>query len=70
MKSHSNIGASLTEYGVGANTVKLGDKERFDKEKIGVKEPFPVTNLPVYFINSEQPGVSEQFCDGQKVPYH
>ena len=24
--------------------VKLGDKERFDKEKIGVKEPFPVTN--------------------------
>ena len=27
--------------------VKLGDKERFDKEQIGVKEPFPVTNLPV-----------------------
>ena len=27
-----------------ANTVKLGDKERFDKEKIGVKKPFPVTN--------------------------
>ena len=25
------------------NTVKLGDKERFDKEQIGVKEPFPVT---------------------------
>ena len=25
-------------------TVKLGDKERFDKEKIGVKEHFPVTN--------------------------
>ena len=24
--------------------VKLGDKERFDKEQIGVKEPFPVTN--------------------------
>ena len=23
-------------------TVKLGDKERFDKEQIGVKEPFPV----------------------------
>ena len=31
-------------------TVKLGDKERFDKEQIGVKEPFPVTNLSVYFI--------------------
>ena len=25
-------------------TVKLGDRERFDKEQIGVKEPFPVTN--------------------------
>ena len=24
-------------------TVKLGVKERFDKEQIGVKEPFPVT---------------------------
>ena len=24
-------------------TVKLGDKDRFDKEQIGVKEPFPVT---------------------------
>ena len=26
-------------------TVKLGDEERFDKEQIGVKEPFSVTNL-------------------------
>jgi hypothetical protein len=26
------------------STVKLGDKERFDKEQIGVKEPFPMTN--------------------------
>ena len=25
-------------------TVKLGDKERFDKEKIGAKEPFDVTS--------------------------
>ena len=25
-------------------TVKFGDKEQFDKEQIGVKEPFPVTN--------------------------
>ena len=24
-------------------TFKLGDKERFDKDQIGVKEPFPVT---------------------------
>ena len=29
-----------------ANTVKLGIKELFDKEQIGIKEPFPVTNLP------------------------
>ena len=28
------------------SAVKLGDKERFDKEQIGIKEPFPVTNLP------------------------
>ena len=27
------------------DTVKLGDKERFDKEQIGVKERFPLTNL-------------------------
>ena len=26
------------------NKVELGDKEWFDKEQIGVKEPFPVTN--------------------------
>ena len=24
-------------------TVNLGNKERFDREQIGVKEPFPVT---------------------------
>ena len=33
----------LTLQYVTSNTVKLGDKERFDKEQIGVKEPFPVT---------------------------
>ena len=26
-------------------TVKLGNKERFDKEQIGIKEPFPVTKF-------------------------
>ena len=26
--------------------VELGNKELFDKEQIGIKEPFPVTNLP------------------------
>ena len=27
-----------------SSTVKLGDKGRFDKEQIGVKEPFLVAN--------------------------
>ena len=49
-------------------TVKLGFKERLNKEQLGNSEPFPVTNLPVYLINSEQIGISEQFCDDQKVP--
>ena len=30
-------------------TVKLGNKEQFDKEQIGIKGPFPVTNLPFTF---------------------
>ena len=47
---------------------KLGFKEVLNKEQIGNSEPFPVTNLPVYLINSEQIGISEQFCDDQKVP--
>ena len=33
-----------------ASTVKLGDKEWFDKVQIGVKEPFPGSNIPIYFI--------------------
>ena len=45
------------------NTVKLGFKERLNKEQLGNSEPFPVTNLPVFLINSEQIGISEQFCD-------
>ena len=28
--------------------VKFGDKERFGKEQIAVKEPYLVTNMPVY----------------------
>ena len=28
------------------STVKLGIKELFDKEQVGIKKPFPVTNLP------------------------
>ena len=30
---------------VESSTVKLGNKELFDKEQIGIKEPFLVTNL-------------------------
>ena len=51
-----------------ASTVKLGFKERLNKEQIGNSEPFPVTNLLVYLINREQIGISGKFCDGQKVP--
>ena len=36
------------------NTVKLGFKERLNKEQIGNSEPFAVTNLLVYLIDSEQ----------------
>ena len=50
--------------------VKLGDKKWLDCEQPGNSEPFSVTKLPVYFTNSEQPCVSEQFCIDQKVPYH
>ena len=35
---------SFNEFKSFLNTVKLGDKECFDKEQIGVKEPFPVIN--------------------------
>ena len=52
------------------NTVKLGNKERFEKEQIGIKEPFLVNNLLVYLINREQISISEQFCDDQKVSYY
>ena len=33
-----------------SNTVKLGDKERFDKEQIGIKELI-MDYLPLYTIN-------------------
>ena len=38
--------------------LKLDDKVRLDREQSGNSEAFPVTNFPVYFLNSEQPGVS------------
>ena len=48
--------------------VTLVIRELFIKEQIGNSEPFTLTNLPVYLMNSEQIAISEQFCDGQKVP--
>ena len=51
-----------------SSTVKLGFKELLNKEQIGNSEPFSVTNMPLYSINSEQIGISEQFWDDQKVP--
>ena len=52
------------------STVKLGFKERQNKEQLGNSEPFPITNMPVHLINSEQINFSEQFCDDQNVPYY
>ena len=72
----SNVGKFWKQFSFpftsweGNITVKLGDKERLDSEQLSNSEPFPVTSLLVYFINSKQPGVSEQSCDDQKVPYH
>ena len=43
-------------------------KGLLNKEQIGNSEPFPMTNLPVYLINGEQIGISEQVCNNQKVP--
>ena len=51
------------------STVKLGFQELLNKDQIDNSEPFSMTNLPIYLINSEQIGISEQFCDGQKVSY-
>ena len=45
------------------DTVKLGNKERFDKEQIGTKEPFPVTNLPFISLKDKELSIviKEQF---------
>ena len=50
--------------------VKLGNKERLNEEQLGNSKPFSVTNITVYLINNEQIGISEQLCDGKKVPYY
>jgi hypothetical protein len=48
------------------STVKLGFKELFNKEQIGNSEPFSVTNLPVYLINSEQMALVNNFAMAKK----
>ena len=45
-----------------STAVKLGIKERLDKEQLGNSEPFSVTNMPVHLLNSEQNGFSEELC--------
>ena len=40
------------------------------RNRTGNCEPFPMTNLPNYFVHSRQPGVRERFCNYQKDPYH
>ena len=51
------------------NRYSLIHCEHKNKKQLGNSEPFPATNLLVYIINSEQIGISELFCDNQKVPY-
>ena len=59
-------GAFINSLIKNADTVKVGFKERLDKEQLDNSEPFPATNN---LINSEQIGFSEQLCNSQKVPY-
>ena len=40
-------------------TIKLGFKERLKQGQVGNSEPFPVTNLLVYLMNSEQNGIMQ-----------
>ena len=41
--------------------VKLGDKERFDKEQIGAKEPFPVTKCQFTSVHKEHLALRNNF---------
>ena len=50
-------------------TVKLVNRERIDKEQIGVKEPFPVTYCQFTSTGQGTFGVKAQFQGDQKVPY-
>ena len=66
---------------VFSSTGKLGNKELFGHQKIekfwhqtALDFIFPLeTTVKLGFkerLNSEQIGISEQFCDDQKVPYY
>ena len=58
--SNKKNGKQITTWH-GSTTAKLGDKKWLDSEQPGNNEPFPETNVPVYFMNNEQSGVSKQF---------
>ena len=49
-KSSVELIAAVTKVLKAHSTVKLGNKERFDKEQIGIKELF-MDNQPFYTIN-------------------
>ena len=52
------------------NETLVQSKECFDKEQIGVKEPFLMTNCKFTSQVLGTFGVKEQFQGDQKVPYH
>ena len=60
---------TMTNFTV-AVTVKHGFKEGLNKEQLGNSEPFPVINMPVHLMNTEQICNNEQLCHDQKVPYY
>ena len=47
-------------------TVKLGDKEHFNKEQIVVKEPFPVTKANILHKDKEHLALRNNFRVTQK----
>ena len=49
-------------------TVKLGFKERLNKEQLGNSEPFLVTNMPVNLTNNEQIGIIVRWPKSSLLP--
>ena len=66
----SKLECTFLFQSISNNTVKLWFKERLNKEQLCNSEPFPLINMPVHFINSEQIGISEQLCYEQKASYY